>query len=203
MIDTLAKVFGLKDMGKLAYFLGLQVEYKSNGDIFVNHAEYVKDFIHKAGMDDSKPCSKPCKPNNQVLNTEGILLLDPTQYQSLVRALQYLTFTRPDIAFAVNTVCKYMNSPTYVHFGMVKRILQFLQRTLNCGLTHASGTSMTMNVFSDSNWAADLNTRRSIAGYVVYLGTILSLGNPRSELLFQGATEAEYQALAHTVADIA
>ena len=142
MIDTLAKVFCLKDMGKLAYFLGLQVEYKSNGDIFVNQAKYVKDFIHKAAMDDSKPCSKPCKPNNQVLNTEGTLLLDPTHYQSLVGALQYLTFTRPDIAFAVNTVCQYISAPTDIYLGMVKRIMRFLQGTSTCGLTYISASSI-------------------------------------------------------------
>ncbi|KAM2898087.1 hypothetical protein COP2_007657 [Malus domestica] len=82
VINTLHEVFDLKDMGKLAYFLGLQVSYKSNGDIFVNQSKYVKYLIHKAAMDDCKPCSTSCKPRNQVLTTKGILLPDPTLYRS-------------------------------------------------------------------------------------------------------------------------
>ncbi|KAB2632602.1 hypothetical protein D8674_028849 [Pyrus ussuriensis x Pyrus communis] len=52
VINTLSEVFDLKRMGKLAYFLGLQVTYKSNGDLFINQAKYVKDLLHKVGMDD-------------------------------------------------------------------------------------------------------------------------------------------------------
>lgn len=69
VINTLNAMFDLKDMGKLAYVLGLEVSYKSNEDIFVNQSKYVKYLIHKVAMDDYKPCSTPCKPHNQVLTT--------------------------------------------------------------------------------------------------------------------------------------
>ena len=105
MITNLSEVFDLKDMGKLAYFLGLHITYKSNGDLFINPEKYAKDLIHKACMDDCKSCSTPCKPHNQVLTSDGSLLSDPTLYRSFVGGLQYLTFTRPDITFAVNIVC--------------------------------------------------------------------------------------------------
>ncbi|XP_018505047.2 uncharacterized mitochondrial protein AtMg00810-like [Pyrus x bretschneideri] len=204
VITTLNAVFDLKDMGRLAYFLGLQITYNSNGDLFINQAKYTKDLIHKAGMDDCKPCSTPCKPHNQVLSTEGILLSDPTLYRSLVGALQYLTFTRPDIAFAVNTVCQYMNAPTDIHLAMVKRILRFLQGTLQCGLTYISGGPLTVTAYSDSDWTADLNTRISITGYVVYLGqNPVSWQSKKQSSISRSSTEAEYRALAHTTADIA
>ncbi|KAM2102749.1 hypothetical protein ACFX1T_000977 [Malus domestica] len=204
VITTLSEVFYLKDMGRLAYFLGLQVIYKPNGDLVISQAKYVKDLLHKAGMDDCKSCSTPCKPHNQILTTAGNLLPDPTLYRSLVGALQYLTFTRPDIAFAVNTVCQYMSAPTDVHFGMVKRILIFLQGTIHCGLTYTSGSSMQLKAYSDSDWAADLNTRRSITGYVVYLGdNPISWQSKKQSSVSRSSTEAEYRALAHTTADIA
>ncbi|KAM1416362.1 hypothetical protein ACFX2I_007917 [Malus domestica] len=203
VITTLNAVFDLKDMGRLAYFLGLQITYRSNGDLFINQAKYTKDLIHKAGMDDCKPCSTPCKPHNQVLSNEGTLLSYPTLYRSLVGALQYLTFTRPDIAFAVNNVCQYMNAPTDIHFAMVKRILRFLQGTLHCGLTYISRGPVTVTAYSDSDWAADLNTRRSITGYVVYLGqNPVSWQSKKQSSVSRSSTEAEYRALAHTTADI-
>lgn len=100
-------------------------------------------------MDDCKPCSTPCKPHNQVLTTESTLLNDPILYRSLVGGIQYLTFIRPDIAFAVNTVCQYMSAPTDVHFGMVKRILRFLQGTTKCGLTFTAASTLSLTAYSD------------------------------------------------------
>ncbi|XP_070679197.1 uncharacterized protein [Malus domestica] len=87
VITNISEVFDLKDMGKLAYFLGLQITYKSNGDLFINQGKYAKDVIQKAGMDDCKSCLTPCKPHNQVLTSDGYLF-DPTLYRSLVGGLQ-------------------------------------------------------------------------------------------------------------------
>ncbi|KAM1028032.1 hypothetical protein FF1_040699 [Malus domestica] len=115
VITKLGDVFDLKDMGKLSYFLGLQITYKLNGDIFLSQTKYAKDLLHKAGMDNCKSVNTPCKPHSQFLDSEGIPLPDPTFYRSVVGALQYLTFTRPDLAYAVNVACQYMNTPTEVH----------------------------------------------------------------------------------------
>lgn len=87
VIHELSEVFDLKDLGKLTYFLGLQITYQSNGDIFVNQSKYIKDLIHKAGMDSCKPASIPCKPHNSLLVTEAIPFSDPTFYRSIVGSL--------------------------------------------------------------------------------------------------------------------
>lgn len=55
MINTLSEVFNLKDVGKLAYFLGIEVTYNTNGDLFINQGKYAKDLINKASKDDCKP----------------------------------------------------------------------------------------------------------------------------------------------------
>ncbi|CAL8169438.1 unnamed protein product [Prunus armeniaca] len=169
VIDSLGEVFDMKDIGRLTYFLGLEVHYQDNGDIFVNQANYARDLFKKAGMDTCKPCLTPIKPHQSVLKDEGILLSNPTLYRSLVGALQYLTFTRPDIAFAINTVCQFMNAPTDTHFALVKSILRYLQGTLQCGITFSPG-SMPLSSYCDSDWAGDPNTRRSTTCYVVFLG---------------------------------
>nr|XP_028965178.1 pentatricopeptide repeat-containing protein At4g16390, chloroplastic-like [Malus domestica] len=191
-------------MGHIAYFLGIQITYKSNGDLFINQGKYAKDLIHKAGMVDCKNCYTPCKPHNQVLTSDGSLLSDSTLYRSLLGGLQYLTFTRPNIAFAVNTMCQYMSAPTDVHFARVKRILRYLQGTVHCGLTYISGGSLFVNAYSDSDWVADLNTRRSITSYVVFLGNNpISWQSKKQSSVSRSSIEAEYRALAHTTAYIA
>ena len=115
VIDDLGQVFDMKDIGQLTYFLGLEVSYQSNGDLFVNQAKYARDLLKRAGMETCKPSITPCKPHCHVLTTDGTLLPDPTMFRSLVGALQYLTFTRPDLAYAVNTVCQFMTAPTDIH----------------------------------------------------------------------------------------
>jgi len=116
VVDELSSAFDMKDMGKLKYFLGLQISYNAAGDIFVNQAKYAKDLLSKAGLSSCKPCTTPCKPHCQLLKTEGDALTDPTIYRSIVGALQYLTFTRPEISYAVNTVCQFMTTPSELHF---------------------------------------------------------------------------------------
>ncbi|VVA36257.1 Hypothetical predicted protein, partial [Prunus dulcis] len=99
-IEELSSVFEMKDMGQLTYFLGLQISYLSTGSIFVSQQKYAKELLAKVGMTTCKACSTPCKPYTQVLQTEGEPLKDPSFYRSIVGALQYLTFTRPDLAYS-------------------------------------------------------------------------------------------------------
>ncbi|CAN6707198.1 unnamed protein product [Malus baccata var. baccata] len=191
VISQLAKVFDLKDMGQLTYFLGLQIHYQVDGSIF------------RAGMESCKPTSTPSKPHYQVLISEGSPIVDPTYYKSIVGALQYLTFTQPDIAHAVNVMCQYMTQPSDLHMHLVKRILRYLKGTIHCGLKYTKSPDFILSAYSDLDWAADINTRRSITGYVVYIGyNPISWQSKRQSTVSQSFTEAEYKALAHCAADV-
>ncbi|XP_017183840.1 uncharacterized mitochondrial protein AtMg00810-like [Malus domestica] len=203
VIDDLAGVFDLKDMGRLSYFLGLHIQYKDDGSLFITQTKYAKDLLRKAGMDSCKPTSTPSKPHAQILAGEGRLLSEPSQYRSLVGALQYLTFTRPDIAHSVNLVCQFMTQPTDLHMLLVKRILRYIQGTVDYGLHYTQNNHFDITAFSDSDWASDITTRRSITGFVVYLGdNPISWQSKKQSTVSRSSTEAEYKALAHCAADI-
>ena len=90
-------------------------------------------------MRDYKPCSTPMDTHSK-LPADGVSVADPTHYRSIAGALQYLTFTRPDIAYVVQQVCLYMHDPREPHLGAMKRILRYLQDTLDLGL-HLHQTS--------------------------------------------------------------
>ncbi|XP_050125670.1 uncharacterized mitochondrial protein AtMg00810-like [Malus sylvestris] len=198
-IQELSEVFDLKDLGRLTFFLGLQIHYRDNEDIFVNQTKYIKDLIHKAGLKSCKPTTTPYKPHNSMLVTEGKPLVDPSIYRSIVGSLQYLTFTRPDIAFAVNSVCQFMTSPTDDHLTAVKRILRYLQGTIEAGICYSAIAAVSLNAFSD----ADLNTTRSVTGYVVFVGNnLISWQSKKPNSVSRSSIEAEYKALAHTAVDI-
>ncbi|KAB2598442.1 hypothetical protein D8674_001362 [Pyrus ussuriensis x Pyrus communis] len=162
VIDALADVFDLKDMGRLTYFLGLHIQYRDDGSLFISQTKYAKDVLHKAGMENCKSTSTPLKPHTQLLVGEGTLLADPSHYRSIVGALQYLTFTRPDIAHSVNMVCQFMAHPTDLHMFLVKRILRYIQGTISYGLQYTNSPDFNITAYSDSDWAADITTRRSI-----------------------------------------
>ena len=181
----------------------MQISYHDNGDIFVCQTKYARDLLAKAGMDTCRSCTTPCKPHCQLLASEGDSLSDPTIYMSIVGALQYLTFTRPDLCYAVNTVCQYMTQPSDLHFQLVKRILWYIHGTLDHGLTFTSG-SWDLHAYSDADWASDVNTRRSTTGFVVYLGNNpISWQSKKQSSVSRSSTEAEYRALANTAADLA
>ncbi|CAL9001424.1 unnamed protein product [Prunus brigantina] len=203
VIDELSSVFEIKDLGKLKFFLGLQVSYASNSDIFVNQSKYAKELLHKAGMHSCRSCSTPCKPHTQVLKEYGEVLTDPTLFRSIVGALQYLTFTRPDLTYSINSVCQYMNQPTDLHWHLVKRILIYVQGTLEYGLSFTAG-DMHLSAYNDADWAGDINTRRSTIGFVIFLGSnLISLQSKKQGSVSRSSTEAEYRALANTTANLA
>lgn len=100
----------------------------------MNQTKNIKDLKHKAGLESCKPTTTPCKLHNSLFVIEGTPLSDLSLYRSIVGSLQYLTFTRPDIAFAVNSVCHFMTSPTDVHLATMKQILRYLQGTIQAGI---------------------------------------------------------------------
>ena len=104
------------------------------------------------------------------LSADGAPVADATQYRSLAGALQYLTFTRPDIAFAVQQICLYMHDPREPHLAALKRILRYLQGSLSLGLTMRRSPPAELVVYTDADWAGCPNTRRSTSGYTVFLG---------------------------------
>ncbi|KAB2606067.1 hypothetical protein D8674_005784 [Pyrus ussuriensis x Pyrus communis] len=159
VITALSEIFDLNDMGRLTYFLGLHIQYKSNGDMFLSQTKYAQELIKRAGMENCRPAPTPSKPHTQLLLSAGQPLSDPSLYRSIVGALQYLTFTRPDIAHSVNVVCQYMTAPTDAHMFLVKRILRYLQGTLLCGLTYRSAPDIHISAYSDADWGSDINTR--------------------------------------------
>ena len=95
---------------------------------------------------------------------------NPTEYRQLVGALQYLTFSRPDIVQAVNKVCQKFQSPTIGDLSAVKRILRYLKGTMDYRLRFISQSSLTLNGFCDVDWGGYKVTRRSTTGYCIYLG---------------------------------
>ena len=126
----------------------------------------------------------------------------PPAAPSLVGALQYLTFTRPDIAYVVQQVCLHMHDPQEVHLAAAKRILRSLQGSLEHGLIIPRTSPTQLVVYTNADWAGCPDTRRSTSGYAVFLGdSLVSWSSKRQPTVSRSSAEAEYRAVANGVAE--
>jgi hypothetical protein len=201
LIQSLSSVFELKDLGPLSYFLGLQI-HRTSQALYLSQTKYATDLLHKHHMFDTKPAKTPCIPNTRLTLTEGTPLQEPHSYRSLVGALHYLTFTRPDLSFAVHQVCQFMHSPTTTHLTAAKRILRYLRGTLHHGIAFTPGP-MTLSAFTDADWAGDPSDRKSTSGFLVYLGSNpITWSAKKQPTVSRSSTESEYRALAIAAAEL-
>jgi hypothetical protein len=109
IIAALRREFSMTDMGPLHHFLGVSVQ-RQGDSLFLSQRQYMLNILERAGMSKCKPSSTRVDTHSK-LPTNGASIPDPSQYRSLAGALQYLTFTRSDIAYAVQQVCLYMHDP--------------------------------------------------------------------------------------------
>jgi len=131
--ERLAAQFEMKDLGKLKYFLGIEVAY-SRQNIFISQRKYVLDLLKETGKLGCKPTGVPIEQNHRIVNDEENPKVEKTQYQRLVGKLIYLSHIRPDIAYAVSVVSQFMHDPRERHSQAVDRILQYLKASPRKGL---------------------------------------------------------------------
>ena len=152
-------------------------------------------------MTDCKPCFPPVDTQAKLSADLGDLVA-ATAYRSLASALQYLTFTRSDLTYAVQQVCLHMHDPWESHLAALKRLLRYVRGTVGFGLVlHRSPTSELV-VYTDADWAGCPDTRRSTSGYAVFLGgNLVSWSSKRQAVVSRSSVEAEYRAVANGVAE--
>jgi hypothetical protein len=203
LVDALQREFPVKDLGVLHHFLGVTAEPRPSG-LLLHQQQYTLDILEQAKMIDCKPCSTPVDTQAKLSEAKGDPVEDPTGYRSPPGALQYLTFTRPDISYAVQQVCLHMHDPREPHLAALKRLLRYLRGTVDYGLLLHRSTSSELVVYTDVDWAGCPDTRRSTSGYAVFLGgNLVFWSSKRQPVVSRSSAEAEYRAVANGVAEAA
>ena len=153
-------------------------------------------------MQDSNPVNTPADANSKLQPaTNQDEPLNQTQYQSAVGSLMYLSVSsRPDIAFAVNNLARFNSNPRKEHWSALKRVLRYLNGTINHGLLYKQGGPEHFVGYSDADWAGDLSDRKSTSGYVFILsGGPVSWSSRKQKCVALSTAEAEYVALSAAV----
>ena len=126
--EAMTREFEMTDLGLMKYFLGLEVKQGESG-IFVSQEAYAKDILKRYKMEDSNQVAIPMEFGAKLSKFEGGDGVDPSKFHSLVVSLRYLTCTRPDIAYSVGVVSRFMEEPRYSHWKAIKRILRYIRGT--------------------------------------------------------------------------
>ncbi|GKD53570.1 ribonuclease H-like domain-containing protein [Tanacetum coccineum] len=199
IISSLHAEFALTYLGLLNYFLGISATRTTSG-IFLSQTKYATEILEWSQMLNCNPCRTLVDTKNK-LRPEGSPVSDPTLYRSLTGALQYPTFTRPDLSYAVRQLCLYMHDPREQHLNAMKHVLRYLRRTTDLGLHLFRSTTSQLISYFDADWAGCPAMRRSTSGYCVFLGdNLLTWSSKRQDMLFRSSAEAEYRGVTNAVA---
>lgn len=202
VIYVLSSRFSLKAPTDLSYFLGVEATRTSTG-LHLMQRKYIIDLLSRTKMEDAKPLTSPMATTPKLSLKSGAPLKDPTEYRTIIGSLQYLAFTRPDIAYAVNKLSQFMHRPTDLHWHATKRILRYLAGTASHDIYLRQDSPLSLHAFSDADWAGDVDDFVSTNAYILYLGTIpIAWSSKKQQGVARSSTEAEYRAVANTASEV-
>ncbi|GJT80142.1 putative ribonuclease H-like domain-containing protein [Tanacetum coccineum] len=204
--DLFAKImcskFKMSMMGKISFFLGLQIFQNPRG-IFINQSKYALESLKKYGFDSCDPMDTPMVEKSKLDEDKEGKAVDPSHYRGMIDTLIYLTANRPDLQFAICMCARYQARPTKKHLHAVKRIFRYLKGTINRGLWYPKDSSIALIAFADADHAGCQDTRRSTSGSMQFLGDrLVSWSSKRQKSAAISSTEAEYIAMSGCCAQI-
>ncbi|CAA7062673.1 unnamed protein product [Microthlaspi erraticum] len=198
----LSTCFHMKDLGKLKYFLGIEVARNPEG-IFLCQRKYTLDIITETGMLGSKQATFPMEQQQKLALAEGPLLGDPERYRRLVGRLIYLAATRPDLTYPVHVLSQFMKSPRTDHWKAALRVVRYLKGTPGQGILLKSDCDLKLHGWCDSDWEGCPLTRRSVSGWFVTLGlSPVSWKTKKQEVVSHSSAEAEYRCMSKAVREL-
>lgn len=167
--EYLGQQFRMKDLGKLKYFLGIEVSRSEEG-IFLSQRKYIMDIVADTGFLDARPAYTPVEQNHKIASDQTPLLPDPKVCRRLVGCLVYLSMTRPELCYSIHLLSQFMKSPREGHLNAALRVVRYLKGTSSQGILMSSDDNLDFSVYCDADWSSCLVSRRSLSSFVVLLG---------------------------------
>ena len=201
MVDFLSKEFDIKTL-PADRFIGIDItRNRANRSLHLGQPDYCQKVIERFSMTDCKPLSVPADPCSHLSpemcpsTTEEQQEMSRTPYLEAIGSLLHLSnLTRCDIAFAVGQASRYSNNPGKAHWRAVKRIIAYLKQTIHFGIEFGESDGECHQLFGycDSDYAGDLQTRKSTSGFIFLLwGAPVSWASKRQACVALSTTEAE------------
>ena len=182
--------------------VGVEVDMLTNGSVFVHQRHYILDILKNNGMESCPPRDTPMgskirltanqSPQNDSEQVQVVSRHQSINYRQAVGQLLFLLNTRPDLAYAVGEVSRFVANPGHEHFLALKRIFQYLKGTIDFGILYDKSQPPTLKAYSDSDWAGDPDTSKSTTGYVfTFMGEPITYRSSRQKSIALSACDAE------------
>lgn len=184
--------FDMSDLGKMRYVLGIEVIQNAEG-IFMCQRRYAREILSRFEMENSNSVLNPIVPGTKLSKDDDGTNVDATLFKQLVGSLMYLTTTRPDLMYGVSLISRFMACPKESYWRVGKKILRYLRGTTDVGIFYKKNSNRGLKVYTDSDYAGDLNDRKSTSGFVFLLGSAaVSWSSKKQPIVSLSTTEAEY-----------
>lgn len=198
----LHRIFSIKDLGKLHYFLGLEVTHLSDG-IALTQKKFTKELLRDCGITEFQKVVTPLPLHLKLHNNSSPLYNNRTEYRCLVGKLNFRTHTRPDLAFTVQALSQYMQNPNEAHYQALQHTLHYIANTSGQGIILNGYDQLSLHAYSDSDWGACMDTRKSVTGYFILLGNSpVNWKSKKQQTVSKSSAEAEYRAMAAVASEI-
>ncbi|XP_019251165.1 PREDICTED: uncharacterized protein LOC109230090 [Nicotiana attenuata] len=210
--NNLHQVFKMKDLGELKYFLGIEFARSKQG-ILMHQRKYTLELVSELGLSAAKPIATPLDTNAKLTTKEyddhckGQPADDPSadinSYQRLIGRLLYLTVTRPDISFSVQTLSQFLQQPKRSHMEAAIRIVKYIKNQPGRGILLSSTNNNNIIAYCDADWAACPISRKSVTGYLIKIGdSLVAWKSKKQTTVSRSSAEDEYRSIAATVAEL-
>ena len=190
--------FSVSDLDLLSYYMGIEVKQEGNG-ITLSQSAYANKILEFAGMMNCNASASPMDSRLKLYKRMEDEVVRPTKYRSLIGSLRYLVNTKPDMAYALGDVSRYMEAPSQAHWGAVKQIFRYLKGTMDHGCRYERGTELKPLLlgYSDSDFAGDVEDRKSTTGAVYFVGgNVVTWSSQKQKTVTLSSCEVEYVAAA-------
>lgn len=202
--DSIGKHFEIKDLGIAKHYLGMNIFRDKNNDVFINQSQYIDSIVSDASLQDSKVSKFPIDPGYYKIN-DSQRLPSNEEYRRLIGKLLYLsTHSRPDITASVCILSQKVSNPTQTDLNEVKRVIKYLKATRDLKLRLSDKKKASeLKIFTDSDFAEDPVTRKSVGGYICfYNGGPISWSSRKQDIVALSSMEAEYIAMSEAVKEV-
>nr|XP_021852182.1 uncharacterized protein LOC110791730 [Spinacia oleracea] len=141
--------------------------------------------------------------NHRLAYAEGDPFAYPKQYCRLVGRLVYLSVTRPELSYSVHTLAQFLSAPQVLHWDAATRVLRYLKGSPGQGILLSPMPHISLTAFCDSDWAACPLTRRSLSGYLVFLGrSPITWKIKKQPTVSRSSAEVEYRSMAVSICEL-
>lgn len=205
------KAFRAKDMGPVSYIVGIKVvRDRRQRKLWINQQLSADSIVNRFNMQHAFATKVPSIPGKKLRKLNGadatgdvMSEMATKPFRQAVGSLMYLMIgSRPELAFSIQDVSRFLNAYAKPHWEAVKQIIKYVKGTTAHGLEF-SGSDVRLSAYSDSDYAADEDERKSVSGYVTFIGNCAVTWSSRKQrIVAQSTAEAEYIALAHCTREV-